>query len=217
MLWQFCRIVLRNRNDILLIDKQNVIDWYSGRVYPTLKQKEYSIISLDESLQGDYRLNVCRITDPRTEKVIGIGSRIGAESLEKQLERIPSGKYWLADEGVFTGDTIITLSNMLKRSRIYIEGVVLGIVTLDAYTKLRERFRSSISCYVTEPIKEWADGRDAIGWDGRVTPNRRLIPYYENPGWLSLPNSCQPELRRIWEETQAILQKYNIKRPWIAK
>jgi len=216
-LWRFCKVVLNEKNDILLVDKRNIIDWYNSEVYPKLKAEGSKIISMDESLQGDYRLDVCRITDPESGKVIGIGSRIGKPPLEEQIERILPGNYWLVDEGTFTGDSIITLTKLLREYDIVIEGVVLGIVTNDGYSRITNKFGSNVIYYTVEPVVEWADGRDAIGLDGRVTPDEKLIPYYTNPQWLSLPESCQETLKQIWRITQAILRKYGVRLSWIVR
>jgi hypothetical protein len=106
---------------------------------------------------------------------------------------------------------------LLREYDIVIEGVVLGIVTSDGYSRITNKFGSNVIYYTVEPVVEWADGRDAIGLDGRVTPDEKLIPYYTNPQWLSLPESCQETLKQIWRITQAILRKYGVRLPWIVQ
>ncbi|MEO6304812.1 MAG: cytidylyltransferase [Bacteroidia bacterium] len=72
------------------------------------------IISLDSILKSKYNLSISRRYDYYGIKSLGWTNRPGSDLIEKQLEKIPNEDFFLFDDDIHTGKTILKVKNLLK-------------------------------------------------------------------------------------------------------
>jgi nicotinic acid mononucleotide adenylyltransferase len=107
----------------------------SGEQFKEMKQ---NTISLDSLIPCRYNIQVSRLYDGLGTHKVGYCARVGSESLERQIEKIPAGEYELYDSDVFSGGTMNFVENLLKEKgikisrRSYFDSAHSGCEILDA-------------------------------------------------------------------------------------
>lgn len=83
-------------------------------------------ISMDQCYEGDYRLGVSRLFAVSDGQVSGIRlvPRPGMPSIEKQVEGIPDGEYYLVEDDIASGQTMKLIKSKIT-DRIQIKDIVL--------------------------------------------------------------------------------------------
>lgn len=107
----------------------------SGEQFRKMKK---STISLDSLIPCRYNIQVSRLYDGLGTHKVGYCARVGSESLERQISKIPAGQYELYDSDVFSGGTMNFVEGLLKEKgikisrRSYFDSASSGCEILDA-------------------------------------------------------------------------------------
>ena len=122
-------------------------------------------------------------------KMIGLGPRPGNTSLQSQINGVSAvvngSPVVLAEDGAFTGDTIVTLLRLFKKRRVTVSVVVVGICFPGAKEAIEKEFDGKI-CVISEidhPY-EWMPDHDFIPFApncGRVfggSFGEEILPHY---------------------------------------
>lgn len=148
-----------------------------------------------------HTIEINRIVD-QTGKIIGLGPRPGAVSLEKQLNSIASvvngNPVVLVEDGIFTGSTLAFLITELQNRRVNVDAIAAGISFPKGDKLIREAVRGKLVIVkeVETPF-EWMPDHDFIPFSpncGRVFGRqlgRDVLPHYTHEGF----SYCFPYIR----------------------
>lgn len=163
---------------------------------------------------GGICIEMSRIVDLQG-KLIGIGSRPGHPSIERQLARhhqmIHEQPVIVAEDGSFTGSTLKYLLTKLKERKARVETIVVGLLFPQAEKEIRSVYSGEIiQCYEFSNPLDWMPSHDFIPFlpnSGRTVGFRMgtgafplylydgasvCMPYIHSYGkpdeWASLPN-----------------------------
>jgi hypothetical protein len=173
-----------------------------------IRNSEIPVVSLSNVYgpSADFALDATRITDPETG-TSQLGSRDPEISLSDQLDEISRelSRVNLADSGIFTGETLKEVAKRLESRGVEVDGAYLGIAPLDYQERLNFRAsavnEANIGLSDGEVLGEWIEGRDlATGIEGRKTIEGGVIPYSQNPDWLSIPEEKAERARQEMED-----------------
>lgn len=123
-------------------------------------------------------IEMSRIVDLQG-KLIGIGSRPGHPSVERQLARhhqmINEQPVIVAEDGSFTGSSLQYLLAKLQERRARIQAVVLGVLFPQAAAAIRKVYKGEIiTCYDFSNPLDWMPSHDFVPF----TPNAgRVVGY----------------------------------------
>ncbi|MFA5048194.1 MAG: hypothetical protein WC516_04195 [Patescibacteria group bacterium] len=165
-------------------------------------------------------LEVNRIINPVGE-IIGIGARPGYHSIGEQINGIIAATHGqplvIAEDGTFTGNTMVHLLQRLQERRIKVAAIVIGFGFPKALDNIRTAFDGDV--IVVEHISDFVDwmpiqdfmpftpncGR-VLGhaWNGRVMPlythegasyaTPYVLPFCPMSDWTSIPQDSCHEL-----------------------
>ncbi len=197
-----------------------------------LKESKYPIVSLDRVYISDANafLDVARITDSITGKILRIAERPGTKDLVEQIEDIREfEQIALVDVGAFDGTTLSNLCKSLYLKGIQVQSIALGVTNSGALEKIRtlvigpgdrddsdagmaegEYVPIEVSQAYTFDLLEWIELRDFFGIDGRAIGlsgdgQRQFIPYWENLGWASIAGNDQSAVEELCKRYNAKL------------
>ena len=194
---------------VRIIPKAEIVDWWQKRKgtipEPTL--------SLDWSLTADYRLDFSRVVDPNTLETVGISSRRGFPPLEKQLSNIDPGSYAIVDDGSTRGSLVKRVNELLERRGASIGSVWLGVAHRKAIDVIKG-LGLSVEAFYVNGFVDWANARDIVGLDGKLTTKGTVVPYWKAPHWIALPDEFSGLLKELWERGYRIVKGYGITVPW---
>lgn len=103
-------------------------DYYQAVIPETFNQSVQSNdsmpgISLDSSIDAEYRLSISRLFDLGGISFKGFSPRPGTVSIDQQINLIPAGLYRLQDTDIFSGKTIEFIIELLAANNIRIDQV----------------------------------------------------------------------------------------------
>lgn len=186
-----------------------------------LLQEDLPVVSLDEVYfrRGvDHYISTTRLTDPHNLTADPVlGPRPGHLPIQAQLDYLRSElgneSVVLVDVGAFSGDSLIDLTAMFRKSNIPVEKIILSLAGYEGI----QRIEQDIPLEVLNPFNfgEWIELRDFFGIDGRKIDasnldgykNERLfIPYMEGHlgKWASIPEEN-------WEKFRDYCRHYSSK------
>ncbi|KKU68207.1 MAG: hypothetical protein UX89_C0006G0031 [Parcubacteria group bacterium GW2011_GWA2_47_16] len=162
---------------------------------------------------GGICVEMSRIVDLQG-KLIGIGSRPGHPSIERQLARhdrmIQEQPVIVAEDGSFTGSSLQHLLAKLQERRARVQAVVLGILFPQAKEAVRKVYKGEIiTCYDFSNPTDWMPSHDFVPftpnagrvvgfefganafpiylYDGASICMPYILPYGKPDDWASLP------------------------------
>ena len=133
-------------------------------------------------------VEINRIVD-HTGKIIGLGSRPGAMTLDRQLNGVASlangNPVVLIEDGIFTGSTLVYLLNQLRSRKVNVVAVAAGICFPPAVELLRKEFGGElVVVQEVESPYDWMPDHDFVPFApncGRVFGGLFgdvMLPYY---------------------------------------
>ena len=117
------------------------------------------------------------------------------------------------DDGSTRGSLVERLNPLLEKRGASVGGVWLGIAHRKALEKIQGMGLPVNTFYVNGFI-DWANARDIVGLDGKLTTRGTVVPYWRAPQWINLPGKFSPVLKELWEEGYRIVRSYGVVVPW---
>lgn len=194
----------------------NNIDTVEIRI-PDLKRKilelnpSRPLVSLDRiyMAEADAYVNLTRETNP-SNGLVKLAPRNGTPPLKDQVKQLKNYNQWnIFDIGVFDGDTILSVCDLIESEGIEIGEIYLGVASTKGYQKLTEKRKLKVVNIFD--FFEWVELRDLFGIDGRSVyseKERSFIPYWENlPGWASIDGDNEVLGRELCLKTNRKLKQ----------
>ena len=195
------------------IEKEEVlVDIFKRSLEEKVLASERKVLSLDRIYvsNADFYLDITRETDSRTGEV-KLSARNGCKTLEEQIKSFKGyDEIDLVDVGVFDGDTLLEVYNLLEAEGVSVGEVFLAVADKNGYNRVNEVKKVNVDRIFN--FYEWIELRDFFGIDGRSVLSkdgiRRFIPYWENLGaWAGIPMNNIEDVRSLCLRTNKELKK----------
>jgi hypothetical protein len=196
---KFVNLLKKDKVPIEVINKEDIIFHIEKSLKEIRNNKFFKVISLDYSIHGDIKLDLCK---SKTFDGIKLISRIGSRPFIDQVTAIKIGfEYYLVDEISFTGETLLMVKSMIENEvGIKINNIAVGIISNGAYENLVNHFNNVY--YIQRIDVKHKDSimcaRNIVGLDGKLLENNSFLPFWaRTDGIWSLYRSQIKELHKV--------------------